>query len=125
MLVKEMMKKKVVTVNDTDNVRTICKMLTKYKFSGFPVINKSGKLVGFISERDIISAVCKPNFISRTAKQLMTKKVRTLPEDSPVTHASKVFAQEKYRHIPIVRGKKVVGILTRKDIATHMMKHYY
>ena len=125
MIVKELMKKHVVTVQDTDDVRTICKLLSKHKISGLPVLNKSGKLVGFVSERDVISAVCKPHFDKRTARQLMTKKVKAISEDSPVTHASKMFAQEKYRHIPVTKNGKVVGIIARKDIATHMMKHYY
>jgi CBS domain-containing protein len=106
-------------------VHTICKLLTKYQISGVPVLNKAGKLAGFVSERDVIAAVCKANFLTKTAKQIMTKKVRTITEEAPVTHASKVFTEEKYRHLPVTKSGKVVGIVTRKDIATHMMKHYY
>jgi CBS domain-containing protein len=125
MLVKELMNKKVITVKEIDDVHTICKLLSKHQISGLPVLSKTGKLVGFVSERDVIAAVCKANFTSKTAKQLMTKRVRTISDDAPVTHASKVFTQEKYRHLPVTRSGKVVGIITRKDIATHMMKHYY
>jgi len=125
MLVKELMESNVITVKDSDSVVTICKLLSKHRISGVPVVSKAGKLVGFVSERDIIAAVSKPNFIKTTAKQIMSKKVKTITEDTPVTHASKLFSQESYRHIPVTRNGKVVGIIARKDVATHMMKHYY
>jgi CBS domain-containing protein len=125
MLVKELMESNVITVKDSDSVVTICKLLSKHRISGVPVVNRAGKLVGFVSERDIIAAVSKPQFIKKTAKQIMSKKVKTITEDTPITHASKLFSQESYRHIPVTRNGKVVGIIARKDVATHMMKHYY
>lgn len=125
MLVKEIMNRKLITVKEEEDVRKICRLLSKHKISGVPVLGKTGKLVGFVSERDVISAVCKPDFINRTARQIMTRRVRTIAEDAPLMHASKIFSEEKYRHLPVVKGKKLVGIVTRKDIATQMMKHYY
>jgi CBS domain-containing protein len=125
MMVKEIMNRKLITVKEDDTVRSICKLLSKHKISGVPVLGKTGKLVGFVSERDVIAAVCKPDFTSKTARKLMTKRVRTISEDAPLTHASKIFSEEKYRHLPVVKGKKLVGIITRKDVANQMMKHYY
>lgn len=125
MFISELMNRKVITVKEDANVREICRLLSKNHISGLPVVSKSGKLVGFVSERDIIAAVCKPKFSELTAKKLMTKKVRTITPDSPVMHASKIFAQEKYRHLPVTKGGKVVGIVTRADVTAQMMKHYY
>ncbi len=126
MQVKDLMKRKVITARENDSVRDVCKLLTKNKISGVPpVLTKAGRLAGFVSERDIIPAVYKKDFLAKTAKQLMTKRVRTITEDQPLTHAAKVFTEERYRHLPVVRSGKVVGVITRNDVTTHMMKHYY
>lgn len=125
MLIRDMMHKKVISVSKTTNVREICKLLAKNKISGVPVVEKGGKLVGFVSERDIIAAVPKADFVDRTAQKVMTKRVKTITAEEPLAHASKIFATETYRHLPVTKAGKVVGIVTRKDITTQMMKHYY
>lgn len=125
MKVKELMTKKVITVGDDTNVKDICKLLNKLNMSGFPVVSKTGKLVGFISERDVIAAVSRPHFLNKSARHLMSRKPRTIQDDAPLTHASKIFAEEKYRQLPVVHNGKLVGIIARKDVLKHLMGHYY
>lgn len=125
MLVKDLMTKKVHTVSEDDKVKEAAKLLTKYKISGVPVVSKTGKLKGFISERDIIAAVPRPKFCDLKVKNLMSKRVRTIECDSPINCASKIFSQENYRLLPVVRGNKLVGIIARKDILKQMIGYYY
>ena len=125
MLVKDLMTTKVHTVRDDDDVRTAAKLLTKHKISGIPVVSKTGKLVGFVSERDIIAAVPKPKFCDMKIRNLMSKKVRSIPHDAPMTQASKIFSAENYRLLPVIKGSKLVGIIARKDIVKQMIGHYY
>jgi tRNA nucleotidyltransferase (CCA-adding enzyme) len=125
MLIRELMIKKIITVRDDADVRAICRLLTKHNSSGFPVINKAGKLVGYISERDIIAAVPKPNFLSRKAKDLMNRKIRTIPDDAPINIATKIFSEEKFRQLPVLREGRLIGVITRSELVKHMMGHYY
>jgi CBS domain-containing protein len=125
MLVKDLMTSKVHTVREDDDVQTVAKLLTKHKISGIPVVSKSGKLKGFISERDIIAAVPKPKFCDLKVRNLMSKKVRSIPHDAPVTQASKIFSLENYRLLPVLKGTKLVGVIARKDIVKQMIGHYY
>ncbi|MFH1831146.1 MAG: CBS domain-containing protein [Pseudomonadota bacterium] len=125
MLVKELMTRKVYAADEDDNVVSVCKLLTKHNISGIPVVSESGKLKGFISERDIIAAVPKSTFLTLKAKQLMSRKVRTIPHDAPITQASKIFSEEKYRLLPVLKANKLVGIIARKDIVKQMIGHYY
>lgn len=125
MLVKDLMTKKLVTVGEEDDIKKVCKLLTKHRISGIPVVSKSGKLKGFISERDIIGAVPKANFSNMKARQLMSKKVRSIGLDEPVTHASRIFSEQSYRLLPVIKGQKLVGIIARKDIVKQMIGHYY
>jgi CBS domain-containing protein len=125
MLVKDLMTSKVRTVREGDDVKTVAKLLTKHRISGIPVVSKTGKLKGFVSERDIIAAVPRPKFCDMKVKSLMSKKVRTIPYDAPVTQASKIFSVENYRLLPVIKGSKLVGIIARKDIVKQMIGHYY
>lgn len=125
MLVKDLMTRKVHTVNENDEVKAACKLLTRHRISGIPVVSKAGKLKGFVSERDIIAAVPKANFCNLKIRNIMSRRVRTIPHDAPVTHASKIFSQEKYRLLPVIKGSKLVGIIARKDIVKQMIGHYY
>jgi tRNA nucleotidyltransferase (CCA-adding enzyme) len=125
MLIKELMIKKITTVKDDADVRSICRLLTKHNSSGFPVVNKSGKLVGYISERDIIAAVPRPNFMSRKARDLMNRKIRTIPDDAPINMATKIFSEEKFRQLPVLKDGRLIGVITRSELVKHMMGRYY
>ena len=123
--VNDVMVKKVITVTKDVEMPRLCRLISRKRLSGVPVIDKKRRLVGFISERDIIAAVPKPGFMERTAGQIMTRKVKSISPDEPLTNASKIFSAEKYRQLPVVRAGKVVGIIARKDVIQHMLGCYY
>ncbi len=123
--VKDMMQKKIITIPEDMEVVEICRLLHKHGVSGFPVVNRKKDIVGFISERDIIAAVSKPCFLKLDAKKLMKKKVQTLTSDEPISNAFKIFSKVNYRHLPVVKGKKVIGIISRKEVIQHILSGYY
>ena len=122
--VRDVMKKKVVTVAENANMQKLCRLLSKNKLSGLPVVNAKGKLVGFISERDVIAAIPKADFMDMLVGDIMTKKAKTIGPDDPLTNASKIFSETIYRHIPVVKSCKLVGVLSRTDVIRHMMLRY-
>ena len=119
--VKSIMSKKPATISENADIRKLCKALAKSKLSGLPVVGKNGNLVGFVSERDIINAVAKPKFMELTAKTIMTKKVKAVGPDDPLTHASKIFSELNLRILPVVKGGKVVGLITRRDVIERLL----
>ena len=124
-MVRDVMDKKVIAVSKSMDVRHICRLLAKHQLTGVPVLDEKKQLVGYISERDIISAVPRARFFDRTAKELMVRRVKTIGPDEPITSASKIFLVKEYRKLPVVKGGKVVGMLSRKNVIRHMMSHYY
>ncbi|MFH1875246.1 MAG: CBS domain-containing protein [Pseudomonadota bacterium] len=123
--VKDMMRKKVITIPFDMGVIQICKLLYKRAVSGFPVVNNKEEIVGFISERDIIAAVPKSRFLKLSAKNLMKKNVKTISPEEPISNAFKIFSKVNYRHLPVVRGKKIVGVISRKEVIEHILSGYY
>jgi CBS domain-containing protein len=124
-LVKKLMNKKVITVGPDVALKKICQVLTRHKITGVPVVNSKKEIIGIVSERDIIAAVPKPNFSKKYAKDIMVKKVITVEDTASLSEVSQIFSSQPFRHIPVTRNGKIVGLITRNDTVKQMLGHYY
>ncbi len=122
---KDIMKKKVITVRDNAKVEEASKLLIEKKLSGIPVVDKNQNLVGFVSEKDIIQAIGSKDFLKKSVRGVMTRDLTTADENASLDYISEVFAEKPLRRVPIVRGRKIVGIISRKDVIKRLMGHYY
>jgi predicted transcriptional regulator len=103
---------------------TLGNVLIKFKFSrrgGFP-ITKDGKLVGMISERDIIRRLTSVNF-GITVEEVMTKKPFFINPNVSVLDAIKSMVNTHYRRLPLVKDKKLVGIFTSADALSYLKEN--
>lgn len=122
---RDIMTKSAVTVKRNASVQKICDILTKHKVSGVPVIDEDDRIIGFVSERDIIHAVNKKDFLRTTADKLMTRKVFSVREDMAAEEVSRMFTEKPIRYLPVIKNDKVVGIISRKDIINRLLGQYY
>ncbi|MEM5852876.1 MAG: CBS domain-containing protein [Candidatus Aenigmatarchaeota archaeon] len=102
---------------------TIGNVLLKFKFSrrgGFPV-TKDGKLVGMVSERDIVRRFASVEF-GMKVEEIMTKKPFFLNKTSSILESIKTMVNTHYRRLPLVEGKKLVGIVTSADALLYLKK---
>lgn len=118
------MAKKVITVFTDTPIEQVCKILSNHGLSGVPVVDRNKKLVGFISERDIIANFGK-KCLTQKAGDLMQRRVIFIKYGTSIEEASKIFTEKKIRHLPIVKNGKVIDIISRKDIIKHLVGHYY
>ncbi len=123
--VKDIMIKKVTVVNEDESLKVVCKALVSQKLSGLPVVDKKGGLVGFISERDIIAAVGSEDFVNMKVSDVMTHKVFSIEEDTPIEKISQAFTDRPYRYIPVTKDGKLVGVVSRKDVINKLLGQYY
>jgi acetoin utilization protein AcuB len=91
-----------------------------------PVI-KDGKMVGIVSDKDLLNASPSPatslsiwemNYLLSKilVKDVMTRKVLTVSEDTPLEDAARIMADNKIGGLPVVRSEHVVGIITETDL---------
>ena len=122
MFVGERMSHPVIAVSPEVPIHDALVMFKKEHIRRAPVI-KDGKLVGIVSERDLLNASPSPvtslsvwemNYlISKvTVKQVMSKKVKTIDIDTPIEEAARIMADSKIGGMPVVRSGKVVGMIT-------------
>jgi predicted transcriptional regulator len=123
--VRDFMQKVTLVIKKDTSIECACKMLIEKRLSGMPVEDNKGNLVGFLSERDIINAISKGRPLNVKVENIMTKKVFSIEEGTSIEELSKVFMAKPYRYIPVLKNKKVVGIISRKDMVDKMLGHYY
>jgi len=122
---KDIMNEKVVTVSLDTDVQRICGILIKNRISGLPVVKEGKRLIGFVSERDIIASTSRRDFLRKKAKDIMTRKVTSVKEDVPVEQVSKIFTEKPFRYIPVTRKGAVTGIISRKQVINRLLGQYY
>lgn len=126
MFVGERMSRPVISVSPEESINDVLAMFRKEHIRRAPVM-KEGKLVGIVSERDLLNAspssatslsVWEINYlISKVkVKNVMTKKVITVDKDTPIEEAARIMADKKIGGLPVVTGDKVVGIITETDL---------
>lgn len=112
MLAKNIMTKDVITVSPAMTVKNLAMTLIKNQISGAPVAGKNGKIVGIVSEADIVGKKGKD------VKAIMSKKVISVSEDTPVEEIAQLMTVHKIKRLPVMRGDDVVGVVSRADIVS-------
>ncbi len=119
MVAKDIMTRDVISAGPTATVKELAQMLVRQQISGAPVVNKKGRIVGVVSEADIVAKKGKQ------VKDIMSKNVSSVAEETPVEEIAALMATHKISRVPVMRGEKLVGIVSRADIvgAIAMGKH--
>lgn len=110
--------REVVTVGPNDTVSEAIDKLVNFKIGALPVCEANGKLIGILSERDILKGLHQRSFDIRDnkVKDFMTKEVIVgVPEDD-LDHILKAMTEKGVRHLPIMVGSKVMGMLSIRDV---------
>src|SRR5512146_3310161 len=126
MLVRTRMTANPITVNPDTSFEDALQLLREKKIRRLPVVDKQGNLVGIVVEKDLLYASPSPAtslsvfevhyLLSKLqVKDVMTKRVITVGEEAPLEEAARIMVDHKIGSLPIVRDRKVVGILTETD----------
>jgi CBS domain-containing protein len=136
MLVKEIMNTNVRTARLDSSVSDVAIVMCFNKISGMPVVDDDEKIIGIISEKDILNGMY-PNvteymetgrvdfealekeyhdLISLRVEDLMTKNVLTVTPEDPVLRAVSVMCVNRIRRIPVAEDGKLKGIISMGDV---------
>ena len=128
MKVSELMTKNVITVTPEDMVD---KVFVLFHFEGIrhlPVVTEKGSLVGVISDRDIkkVLGPRRTTYVQKdgTVLTVSSRKVRTMMRRQPftigpnekATDAAAIMIKKKIGALPVIRNKKLIGIITATDV---------
>ena len=119
----EIMTRPVVSARENASARDVALQLMTGHFSGMPVTNDDGKVVGIITEFDILKVAQDGKELGRiTAKDIMTQDVATAKEDATVEEFILLMEEFHILRLPIVKDDKLVGIVSRSDILRSLIE---
>jgi len=104
-------------VAPTDTVRSAARLMKEKKIAAVLVMDGE-RLVGIITERDMTVRVIAAGLNPETtlARDIMTANPDTLSPDDKASDAIRMMRERNYRHLPVVDGQKVVGMVSVRDL---------
>ena len=137
--VRDLMTPEVVTVRPTTPIKDAAGLLVEHRISGMPVVDDSGRVVGVISEGDLIvkehgadpvqrrplarifgdspeTRAQLAKIVALTAGDAMTAPAITIKADDLVAEAAATMARSRVNRLPVIDGDELVGVVSRADI---------
>jgi len=139
---QDIMTNNVITVTEDMPVKELAKILSKNKISGAPVVDNEGKLVGVVTESDLIDQTKKvhiPTVVSifdsflflesperlekdlkkmaaSTVKDISSEEIVNVNKDTRLDELATLMSEKKVHTLPVVEGDKLVGVIGKSDI---------
>src|SRR5258705_13592571 len=101
MIAKDIMTREIITVSPTMTVKALAMTLIKNQISGAPGAGKNGKIVGIVSEADIVAKKGK------SVRDIMSKKLISVGEDTMVEQIARLMTTHAIKRLPVMTGDKV------------------
>lgn len=132
--VRDVMSSRVIALRKTAEFKEIVWALRHYRVSACPVIDDSDRLIGVVSEADLLSKATDPELpaglvrlnwrlaehtkaTATTAEELMTSPAIAIGPGAPIAEAARLMQDKQVKRLPVVgQDAKLVGIVTRSDI---------
>jgi CBS domain-containing protein len=122
----------VVSISSTADLATASKLLKKRQIGVLVVLGEDGRLVGILSERDIVHAMAESGDAVQhlPVSQVMTGKVVTCDVNDSISGVMERMTQGKFRHMPILDKDRLAGIVSNRDLlswhlATTIREHMH
>jgi len=118
--VGEIMTKNVITARAASGVTDVIQLMSRHHITGLPVVDDDNRLIGVVSESDIIGKG------GDTVGEIMTSGSYTVTEDTTLGDAAEVLLRRRIRRLPVVRGEnQLVGLLSRSDLIDFFARHVW
>jgi acetoin utilization protein AcuB len=126
-LVRDWMTQNPVVVTPKTSIEEAIRLTREKRIRHLPVVKQDDKLVGIVTQSDLLQASPSPatslsiweiNFLlaKMQVREAMTERVIVVEEECPLEEAALVMAEHKIGCLPVVQGKRLVGIITETDL---------
>lgn len=122
MLVKDVMKKNVITLGPHAPIHEALKLLNDNHIRHIPIVDEGNQVIGIVSDRDVRDA--SPSIFDQEQSNELNNEIQTIMSTPVVTihpldfveEIASIFYEEEFACLPVVQEKKLVGIVTEKDM---------
>ncbi len=125
--VRDMLNKKssrVVFVSPGLTLRQALETMVDNKVGALPVKDASGDVVGIITERDLMREVYnRADLEERLVEEVMTENIISARRDDGIESVMEQMTENRFRHVPILEGAKLVGIISIGDLVKSQLTY--
>jgi CBS domain-containing protein len=114
----DVMSSPVVSVPPDAPLKEVAATLVEHGINAVPVVDAGDRLIGIVSEADLLSLEAGPGRgpRPRTAGEVMRQSVYTLTGDTDATVAARLMLRHRLKSVPVLAGERVVGMIARRDL---------
>ncbi|HTP43379.1 MAG TPA: CBS domain-containing protein [Candidatus Acidoferrum sp.] len=114
---KDVMQQPVIAATPRASLRDIAWQILNCGFSGMPVAEPDGRVLGVISEADIVFSLLDENQLETTsAADLMTSPPTIVDAEASLEHVMRTLQEHRIVRVPVTEHGKLVGIISRRDV---------
>lgn len=116
----KIMTRDVVVVEQTADIYDAIRMMSDGNITGLPVVDGDGKLVGVVTERDVMGRLLNKQSTQGRVQDCMTTDVVSLDINDSLLDVISTLVERGFRRVPIVSEGKLSGIISRSDIISYL-----
>jgi CBS domain-containing protein len=118
-LVDAYMARDLITFQPEDDIHLAVKILLENSISGAPVVDKNGRLLGMLSQKDCFKVAFAASYHQDWGGRVsdyMSHDVETIDADTDIVKVAEIFLKSKYRRFPVMSRDRLVGLISRRDV---------
>ncbi|WP_163338994.1 CBS domain-containing protein [Desulfopila sp. IMCC35008] len=118
---------RVVTIEQSANVFDAMKIFSANRIGSQLVVDKDDTILGIIAARDVLNAVINnyDNIKEMTVEEIMTTDLIVCSEDDDIAYVQAIMTENRVRHIPVLAGKEVKGLVSIGDVVKSQFKEVH
>ena len=113
---RNLMVERVTAVDAAATLVEVGRLLLATRFGGVPVVENDSRVVGFVSETDVLDAFLKGVDVATPISSVMTRPPIVVDEFATSDDVMSILRESHIRHLPVVRDGRLVGIITPHDV---------
>ncbi|XXX81771.1 CBS domain-containing protein [Sorangium sp. So ce134] len=119
---RNLMTERVIALEQGTPVTDMLQLFAKQNLSGAPVIDEGHRIVGFVSETDLLGVLLREEYEGMTAEDVMSTPPICVDEFMPTDEVMTLLRENRIHHLPVVREGRLVGIITPQDILRYLVE---
>ncbi len=120
--IEEIMSTEVVSVTADAPISRVIELLVENDITGIPVVDSDSRLVGVITEKDVMGILSGPETMTGQVRDYMTENVVSFDTDDDVIAVCECLVNNPMRRVPIRSEQKLVGIISRRDLIKYIIE---
>jgi len=117
---REVMSPHVIRVRHDEDIYTAIRLMATNEVTGLPVVDEHERLVGILTEKDVLTLLYTMQDRPGTVRDFMTSNVVCFDQETDLVEIAEALRTQSFRRVPILDGGRLVGIISRGDIIRHM-----